>query len=392
MTLETTTISLALHSIPMTNVELLSIGAELLLGETVDTNAAFLGAELASIGLPLRGARMLPDQRELLRDAFIEARARSQVVLATGGLGPTHDDLSREAVSDALDEPMREDPALLAALRDRYRGMGDMPESNRKQAMLVRSATALPNPIGSAPGWWVERDGVVVILMPGVPSEMRLMWADEVRPRLVAHFPHAPLAVRSVKSFGIGESAMAERLGTLLTDPPEGVEAGIYARDDGVHARFSTRGEASMLDGSIRESLARLGDAAYGADDDELASVALRRLGELGVETLASWESDTKAALMSILSAPPHGEGSARYVGGVLDMGTATGPPMADAVLQLSLLPQDAGGRSRVRVSLSGAISMPMRELRIHGSGPQRLRRAAFAALDAVRRLSPSDR
>ncbi len=376
----------------MTNVELLSIGAELLLGETVDTNAAFLGGEMASIGLPLRSARMLPDQRELIRDAIIEARARSEVVLATGGLGPTHDDLSRESVSDALGEPMREDPTLLATLEDRYRGIGAMPDSNRKQAMLVPSATALPNPIGSAPGWWVERDGVVVILMPGVPSEMRLMWADEVRPRLVARFAHAPLAVRSVKAFGIGESAMAERLGPLLTDPPDGIDAGIYARDDGVHARFSTRGEASILDRSIRESLDRLGDAAYGSDDDELATVALRRLGQLGIETLASWESDTQAALMAILSVPPHGEGSARYVGGVLDMGTVTGPPMADAVLQLSLLPQDAGGRSRVRVSLSGAISMPMRELRIHGSGPQRLRRAAFAALDAVRRISPSGR
>ena len=376
----------------MTNVELLSIGAELLLGETVDTNAAFLGGEMASIGLPLRSARMLPDHRELIRDAIIEARARSEVVLATGGLGPTHDDLSRESVSDALGEPMREDPTLLATLEDRYRGIGAMPDSNRKQAMLVPSATALPNPIGSAPGWWVERDDVVVILMPGVPSEMRLMWVDEVRPRLVARFAHAPLAVRSVKAFGIGESAMAERLGPLLTDPPDGIDAGIYARDDGVHARFSTRGEASILDRSIRESLDRLGDAAYGSDDDELATVALRRLGQLGIETLASWESDTQAALMAILSVPPHGEGSARYVGGVLDMGTVTGPPMADAVLQLSLLPQDAGGRSRVRVSLSGAISMPMRELRIHGSGPQRLRRAAFAALDAVRRISPSGR
>ncbi|HET8776560.1 MAG TPA: molybdopterin-binding protein, partial [Candidatus Limnocylindria bacterium] len=116
----------------MTNAELLSIGAELLLGETVDTNAAFLGAELATIGLPLRHARMLPDDRALMRDAFIEAAARSTVVLATGGIGPTHDDLTREAIADALGEPLHEDPDLLSALEERFGGAGVMPASNRR--------------------------------------------------------------------------------------------------------------------------------------------------------------------------------------------------------------------------------------------------------------------
>lgn len=185
---------------------------------------------------------------------------------------------------------------------------------------------------------------------------------------------------------------MAERLGTLLTEPPEGVTAGIYARDDGVHARFTTHGDPSALDRCVEESLALLGEAAYGSDEDDLASAALARLGALGAGTVASWESDTNAALLAILSAATPADGAARYVGGVLDMGTPTGPPMADAVIQLSLLPQDTGGRSRVRVALSGHVTMPQVELRIHGSGPQRLKRAAFAALDAVRRLSPSDR
>ena len=103
--------------------------------------------------------------------------------------------------------------------------------------------------------------------------------------------------------------------------------------------------------------------------------------------SVASWEADTEGALLSILAAAPRRDGSAAYLGGVLDTGGASGPPVADAVLQVSLLPQDAHGRSRVRVAVSGAVSMPTAELRIHGSGPQRPRRAAFAALDAVRRL-----
>jgi nicotinamide-nucleotide amidase len=376
----------------MPSAELLSIGAELLLGETVDTNAAFLGAEMAEIGLPLGSVRMLPDNRAALGDAFREARARSSVVLATGGLGPTHDDLSREGLADALGEELSEDPVLLDILEQRFAAFGPMPAANRRQALLIPSAEPLPNPIGSAPGWWADRDGVVVALMPGVPSEMRRMWAEQVRPRLGARFALPPLAIRSVKAFGIGESAMAERLGELLTAPPEGVDVGIYARDDGVHVRFSTHGDGGSLAPLVDRALDLLGADAYGTDDEDLAPAALRRLSELGAATLATWEADTAGALLAILATAAPVDGAATYAGGVLDAGTPSGPPVADAVMQLSLLPQDANGRSRVRVAVAGAVSMPMTELRIHGSGQQRLRRAAFAALDAVRRLSPSDR
>ena len=173
---------------------------------------------------------------------------------------------------------------------------------------------------------------------------------------------------------------MAERLGPLIEAPPQGIDAGIYARDDGVHVRFSTRGDAATLDALVAAALEALGEFAYGTDDDDLATAALARLGQLGVGDLCSWESDSDGALIAILAAAPERPGAARYVGGVLDRGTPSGPPVADAVLQLSLLPQDPGGRSPVRVSLSGGVSIPMVEHRVHGSGPQRLRRAAFAA------------
>jgi nicotinamide-nucleotide amidase len=329
---------------------------------------------------------MLPDDRAIIRDAFAEARGRSSVVVATGGLGPTHDDLSREGLADALGEELVEDPALLATLEERFRGMG-MPATNRRQATLIPSARPLSNPIGSAPGWWVERDDVVIVLMPGVPSEMRRMWADEVRPRLLERFALPPLEIRTVKALGLGESAWGEVLGDLIAAPPAGVEAGIYARDDGVHVRFSTTSDAALLDPLVTDAVAALGDAVYGIDAADLATIALARLGALGVGTLASWEADTDGALLAILASAAPMDGAARYVGGVLDAGTPSGPPVADATLQLGLLPQDARGRSRVRVALSGAVAMEQQELRIHGSGPQRLRRAAFAALNAVRRL-----
>ena len=150
----------------------MSVGSELLLGETIDTNAAHLARELAQVGLELRGVRQLPDERAALAEAFSQALATADVVLATGGLGPTHDDVTREGLADALGEELTEDPMLAERLLARFGGASRMPVSNLRQALLIPSARALDNPIGSAPGWWVERDGRIAILMPGVPSEM----------------------------------------------------------------------------------------------------------------------------------------------------------------------------------------------------------------------------
>ena len=368
------------------SAELLSIGSELLAGETIDTNAAFLGSALARLGIPLRSMRTLPDDRALIASAFVEARGRVPLVVATGGLGPTHDDLTREGLADALGESLVPDPALEEQLRERFAAFGTMPESNLRQALRAPSAEALPNPIGSAPGWWVDRDGCVVVLMPGVPSEMRRMWDEQVLPRLADRFGLRPVHARTVKTFGIGESALAETVGDLLDAPGDAIEAGIYAHDDGVHVRFWTRGEAGALDAPVARTLALLGDSSYGTDEADLAVVALAALGRAGAKTVASWESDTGGTLLAVLAAATAADGAARFVGGVLDSGGVPATPVADVVIQLSLLPTDAHGRSRVRLSLSGAISLPMVEVRVHGSGTQRARRAAFAALDQLRR------
>jgi nicotinamide-nucleotide amidase len=368
------------------SAELLSIGSELLAGETIDTNAAFLGSSLARLGIPLRVIRVLPDDRSVIAAAFADARTRVPLVVATGGLGPTHDDLTREGLADALGESLVPDPALEAQLRERFAAFGTMPESNLRQALRVPSAEALPNPIGSAPGWWVDRERSVTVLMPGVPSEMRRMWDEQVLPRLADRFEMRPVHARAVKTFGIGESALAEMLGDLLDAPGDGVEAGIYAHDDGVHLRFWTQGEAALLDGPVARALDVLEGSVYGTDEADLAAVVLAALGRAGATTVASWEADTGGTLLSVLAAANPAGGRARFVGGVLDGGGAASTPVADAVIQLSLLPTDAHGRSRVRVSVSGAVSLPTVEVRMHGSGVQRARRAAFAALDQVRR------
>jgi nicotinamide-nucleotide amidase len=368
----------------------LSIGSELLLGETVDTNAAFLGRELALLGLDLSEVRQLPDDRQLIAAAFNAALADHDVVLATGGLGPTHDDLTREGLADALDEELYEDGELAAGLRERFGGAGSMPVSNLRQALLIASAQALENPIGSAPGWWVEREGRCVALMPGVPAEMHRMWREQVAPRLRRVHRLTPLATRTVKTFGVGESAVAERLGDLLEAPGEGIEAGIYARDDGVHLRFSTRLGARGLDEPVRRTVEALGADVYGTDEQTLPGVALTALHDAGIGSLASVESGTDGALLAVLAGHEPVDGEAAYRGGMLLLDGATvSPADADAILTARLAPPGGLGRSRVTVSLRArGIGFEEQVVRIHGSGAQRLRRAAFAALDQVRRAA----
>ncbi len=358
--------------------EILSIGSEILLGEIVDTNAAYLAGELARLGLALFTVRELPDDRAVIAAAFADARSRSDLVVATGGLGPTHDDLSREGLADALGEESHLDPDLEAGLHARMSGMT---ANNLRQAMLIPSAAPIANPIGSAPGWWVDRDASVVVLMPGVPSEMRRMWTEQVVPRLEARFRLAPLHSRTVKTFGAGESAAAERLGSLLhsTDP----EAGIYARDDGVHIRFSTRGATTAIDDLVARACQLLGDDVYGTDAQTLPEVALRALRRRGAGSVAVHEIGTDAALMAVLAALRPSDELATFVGG----GLLAEPSVdADALLHVTLLPEDRHGRSLVDVSMEGIAPVEVRRVRIHGSGPQRLRRAAFASLDVVRR------
>ncbi len=370
---------------------ILSIGTEILFGEIVDTNAAYLAGEMARLGVTLTGTRQLGDDRARIAAAFAEALRDVDLVVATGGLGPTHDDLTREGLAEALGEELTEDPALHKRLVERFGGAGRMPASNLRQALRIPSAEALDNPIGSAPGWWVEHEGRVAVLMPGVPSEMRRMWPEQVVPRLAARHALTPLRARTVKTFGIGESAVVEKVGDLLERPGDGIQAGIYARDDGVHLRFSTRVDGGRLDVPVARALLLLGNDVYGTDDETLPAVALRALAGAGCASLATVESGTGGALLAILAGHAPSAGEARFAGGILAMNgqPRADPPRADATLAVELGEPGTLGRSRVRVTLGAAaagMGFTEREVRIHGSGPQRLRRAAFAALDQVRR------
>ncbi len=258
--------------------ELLSIGTELLLGQIVDTNANYLAGRLALLGIDCLHMQTVGDNLSRAKQAFERALSRSDLVVATGGLGPTEDDLTREAIAAALGETPMVDPALESDLVAWFSGRGMvMPDRNRKQAWLIPSARALPNPNGTAPGWDVQRDGKRIIAMPGVPREMTPMW-ESVELSLTRG---GALRWRTLKLLGIGESAVEERLAELVRSTSPTVAT--YAKNDGVHVRVadkaSTPEEADVRVAEMERTIrARLGEYVWGTDDDTLPQVIGRGL------------------------------------------------------------------------------------------------------------------
>jgi competence/damage-inducible protein CinA-like protein len=222
--------------------ELLSIGSELTVGETRDTNAGDLARSLTAIGVTVGRIQDLPDDLTVVRDAFRDALVRADLVVSTGGLGPTPDDLTREAIAEVVAESPAVDAELETWLRGLWarRGM-DMPDMNLKQAWRIPSAEALPNENGTAPAWWVDRpDGRVIVALPGPPREMRPIWEGQVLPRLLSRGAGADVATRTLRLAGIGESAVADLLGEELLRASNPMVA-TYARAEAVDVRISAR-------------------------------------------------------------------------------------------------------------------------------------------------------
>jgi nicotinamide-nucleotide amidase len=240
---------------PILTAELLSIGSELTVGETRDTNAGELARSLTEIGVQVLRIQALPDELATVRDAFAGALARADLVLSTGGLGPTPDDLTREAIAAVAGEEPAVDPELEAWLRGLWarRGM-DMPDMNLKQAWLIPSAEALPNGNGTAPAWWVERpDGRIVVALPGPPREMRPIWDGHVLPRLRERRAGAETATRTLRLAGIGESAVAELLGEELLRAAN-PQVATYARAEAVDVRISARSDGARAAATLVET------------------------------------------------------------------------------------------------------------------------------------------
>ncbi len=319
---------------PIRSAELFAVGSELTAGETRDTNGGELARALAGAGVGVRRIVALPDDLELVTMAFAEALAAVDLVVTTGGLGPTPDDLTREAIAAAIGEQPAVDDRLERWLRAMFaRRKVELPEMNLKQAWLIPSATSIPNANGTAPGWWVDRpDGRVVVLLPGPPREMRPMWHSWVEPRLRERGLGDGREVRVLRTYGIGESAVAERLGDAMLRHPNPVVA-TYARSDWLDIRISAVDESPPAGGPSPASLRTDGRSA--AEILDATEAAIRELlpgfvwaqGETSWADLVEQAAERAGVRFAVVEAGAHGALGALLAGvPALERAVAVGP------------------------------------------------------------------
>ena len=302
-------------------VEILCVGTELLLGDILNGNARWIAEQLAGLGLPHYRQSVVGDNTERLIDSVLESAGRCRILVTTGGLGPTPDDLTTASIAAAFNTPLEEHPELWIEIQSKLSSAGrPVGLSNRSQAFLPRGAAVLPNPLGSAPGMiWSPRPDFTILTFPGVPSEMRAMWEETAAPWLREHGGSSGFFVsRQLRFCGIGESDLAEKIGDLLQGRNPTVAP--YASLGDVKLRLtacaSTPTQAAALLDPLEEELRRrTGTRCYGVDGDTLASVVLSLLRRAG-DTLAVAESCTGGGLGAALTAIPGS--STAFDGGVI--------------------------------------------------------------------------
>lgn len=340
---------------PIHSAEILAVGSELLVGETRDTNSGDLARELSTLGVDVLRMSQLPDDLAVVTASLAAARQRADLVVTSGGLGPTPDDLTREAIATVLGVEPTVDPALerwLRALWER-RGMA-FPASNRKQAWLIPGAIALANPNGTAPGWWVEAGDAVIVALPGPPREQQPMWTNEVLPRLRARGLGADHAAETLRLTGIGKSAVADILGPELLRGSR-PHVATYARLDAVDVRVWATGDAgadasTIVAAGVAEVERLVGGHVFArAEQTWPEALGARMAGR----SLATLESGTSALLAALL-------GSAAWVRRSEHLGDV----IADH--ELAARCTDIRGRAGTAVALAVAAHEAGDDLAVH--------------------------
>jgi nicotinamide-nucleotide amidase len=307
------------------DVYLLIIGDEILLGQVIDTNSAWIGQQLSLHGYRVVGKTAVPDARADILAALDAAARRASVVITTGGLGPTKDDITRGALAEYFDSRLvfhRETYERIAAY---FARIGKpLPESARLQATVPEKAILLTNKVGSAPGMWFEREGKVFVSLPGVPFEMQYLMTEEVLPRLQKRFPGSPLVHRTLRTVGEGESTIAKRLEAFEDALPDHIRLAYLPSLGQVRLRLSGRWPEATIPPDAADRLKTeveayaeklrqlLPDVIYGAEDDTLEQVVGRLLCEQG-RTLGCAESCTGGYVSHLITTVP---GSSEYFTG----------------------------------------------------------------------------
>jgi nicotinamide-nucleotide amidase len=299
--------------------ELIPVGTEILLGNIIDTNSSFLANQLPLVGIDLYFISTVGDNQKRLVDTLKRAWRRADLIITTGGLGPTQDDITRQAIAELVNEKLRVDERLWQELQELLRRyLGEVPQSNVRQATTIPSAQVMPNHMGTAPGWWVEKDDRIVVALPGPSDEMKMMWQESVLPKLKGRATKEIILSRVIKTFRLAEAKVDEMVSPIskLSNPT----LATYINPDGVYLRITAkanqRKEAQHLiaqsEQQIRDILAPY---VWGVDDDTPGSV----IGDLLRSknwSLATMECCTEGLLCSTIASGR--DSYAYYKGGLL--------------------------------------------------------------------------
>lgn len=288
--------------------EIITIGDEILIGQVIDTNSAWIGQQLNAAGIVLNRITSVSDTVEAITEGLKLAEERAELILITGGLGPTKDDITKATLCDYFDTHLVENTAVLEHVEKLFASRGiTMPAVNRNQAMLPLSCTALTNPVGTAPGMWFEKDGKVFVSMPGVPYEMKGLMTNEVLPRVKKHFKTPEIYHKTVLTQGIGESSLMELIekweSSLVSD---GLKLAYLPSPGSVRLRVSGEGEDKealqiLVDQKVEELKPLIGKYIYGYNTDTLEKVIGQLMTENGF-TLSTAESCTGGYISHLIT------------------------------------------------------------------------------------------
>jgi nicotinamide-nucleotide amidase len=298
--------------------EIIPVGTEILLGNIVDTDSYFLANQLPLLGIDLYFISAVGDNHKRLVDTLKRAWERADLIITTGGLGPTQDDITREAIGELVNEELKVDEKVWQWLQDLLsRYSGEVPQSNIRQATIIPSGQIIPNRMGTAPGWWVEKDDHIIIALPGPADEMKMMWEEGVLPKLAQRVTGEVIFSRTIKTFRLTEAKVDELVAHIskLSNPT----LATYINPDGVHLRITAKAkektEARRLVSESEEQIRKiLSPYIWGVDDDTLGSVIGELLRAKNL-SLATMESCTEGLLCSTIA---NGRESCTYFKGGL--------------------------------------------------------------------------
>lgn len=295
------------------------IGNEILVGQVQDTNSGWIAAKLRAIGVELTNILAVSDTADAIRSTLSTLEGRTDLVIMTGGLGPTSDDITRQTLAAYFDTELVFSKEVEGDIADAFKRWGrkDISVTNRTQAYVLKDSFVLRNPVGTAPGTWMERNGTVFVSLPGVPFEMKEMMTGTVLPRILALFPHAIIHQRTVLTHGIGESDLAERIATWEKNLADDISLAYLPSPGMVRLRLTVKGDdAQVLETRIHTEIAGLldilGDAVFGFDEDTLEKIVGRLLTAQN-QTLATAESCTGGAMAARITTVP---GASNYFKG----------------------------------------------------------------------------